>query len=382
MRCGFCNLFTQSQPAQDEVAAYLAALERQMALVRRAAPRARFDQCAVGGGTPTFLSARQLERMFAAVERTFDQPIGRMPASVETSPATATSDRLAVLSQFGVRRISIGVQSFVPEEAAGLGRPQDMRVVYSALDAIRRCGVPRFNIDLIYGHKSQTRQSWRTSLCESLRFCPDELYLYPLYVRPSTGLARVGHGASPHRIDLYRQAREFLVDGGYRQVSLRCFRLPHGDTEPSAYACQRDGMIGLGCGARSYTRRLHYATRFAITQRGVRAILHDWISQSDSELSVATHGIWLSDDEERRRYVVLSLLQVEGIDLVEYRQIFHSAPLDDVPELTLLREHGWLAETPGRLALTEAGLERSEEVGPLLYSPMVRERLREFVHLP
>ena len=117
MRCGFCNLFTQSQPADLVVEAYLATLIRQMNVVRAAVPSAGFSQFAMGGGTPTFLSPAQLETLLSQVEATFSQRLSRMPASVEVSPATATRDRLDVLAGFGVQRISLGVQSFQATEA-------------------------------------------------------------------------------------------------------------------------------------------------------------------------------------------------------------------------------------------------------------------------
>lgn len=382
MRCGFCNLFTQSQPGAEAVAAYLATLKRQMRVVREAVPAAQFQQFAVGGGTPTFLSAAELATLLSNVQSTFDCWLRYLATSVETSPATATPDRLQVLRDWGVQRISLGVQSFANDELGQLGRPQKSEDVHQALANIRSCGFPELNIDLIYGGMDQTRRAWRQSLRESLRYEPEEIYVYPLYVRPHTGLARRGRSAAEHRSDLYREARDLLCASGYVQLSLRNFRLPR-CASSSAYACQRDGMIGLGCGARSYTRRLHYATRFAATQAGVRAILQQWVSQSDAELALATHGYWLSEDEQRRRYLIMSLLQAAGMQLNDYRARFSLPPDAEVhlPDMELLIERGWLEHSRTRLKLTASGLEHSDEVGPLLYSELVRDRLREFAKL-
>jgi len=180
-----------------------------------------------------------------------------------------------------------------------------------------------------------------------------------------------------HRSDLYRDARDWLDNEGYEQVSLRCFRRPR-DERPVAYACQRDGMIGLGCGARSYTQRIHYATRFAVTQSGVRAILREWIGQSNHDFANATHGLCLSEEEQIRRYVILSLLQMEGMSLREFAQRFPGVDVDSLTGLPELRERGWLRRTEEREVLTALGLEHSDQVGPMLYSATVRDRLREF----
>lgn len=138
-------------------------------------------------------------------------------------------------------------------------------------------------------------------------------------------------------------------------------------------------MIGLGCGARSYTQALHYATRFAVTQAGIRAIVKDWIALRDDEFALATHGLWLSAEEQVRRYVILSLLQVEGLCCREFSERFPGTNLDELSGIAELKKRGWLVSVDGRERLTSIGLEHSDEVGPLLYSVSVRESLRKFV---
>src|SRR6185312_17459694 len=98
------------------------ALCRQMEAVHASVPGASFSQCAIGGGTPTFLAARQLETLLGRVQSTFGRSIRQLPTSIETSPTTATPDRLQVLADFGVQRVSLGVQSFRPSETQRVGR--------------------------------------------------------------------------------------------------------------------------------------------------------------------------------------------------------------------------------------------------------------------
>jgi oxygen-independent coproporphyrinogen-3 oxidase len=191
-------------------------------------------------------------------------------------------------------------------------------------------------------------------------------------------LARVSSRSFQHRADLYLAARELLCERGFEQASLRCFRLLQGGS-PSGYGCQRDGMIGLGCGARSYTQRLHYSTRFAVNQAGIRSILAAWIAQNDLDLALATHGIWLTEDEQRRRFIILSLLQAEGLAIAEFQQRFPGSTVDDVPEVAGLIDRGWALPVGDRYVLTPRGLQHSDTVGPLLYSQPVRDRLRAFV---
>jgi oxygen-independent coproporphyrinogen-3 oxidase len=378
MRCGFCNLFTQSRPHTENIDAYLNVLGRQLRVVREQVPDAQIASFAMGGGTPTILSAQQLANLLQAVESRFGFRISSAPTSIETSPATSTADRLQVLNGFGVERISLGVQSFDNEEARALGRPQSLDDLHRTVETIRSCGFPVLNLDLIYGHPSQTPSTWMSSLRTALRYEPEELYLYPLYIRPETGLSRQVSDIPAHRIDLYRAARDLLCEAGYQQMSLRCFQRPAA-RQAETFSCARDGTIGLGAGARSYTRSLHYATRFAVSQAGIRVILNDWLDQTDEQLGVATHGIQLTADEQRRRFLILNLLQRAGLDLQEYALRFRSNPLLDFPELDAICDGPWLVERSGCLVLTERGVENSDVIGPMLYSEAVRTRLREFV---
>jgi oxygen-independent coproporphyrinogen-3 oxidase len=378
-RCGFCNLFTRPVPPEDLIGAYLDALARQTTAVRRALDEGgafQFARAAIGGGTPTLLAARQLERLFGLVRELGAQP--GIPMSVETSPETALPDRLAVVVGGGADRISIGVQSFVESECRAVNRPQAPTEVHRALRAIRDANPATLNIDLMYGLPGQTPQTWQLTLGSALEYRPEEVYLYPLYVRPLTTLGKKGTAAiDHHRVALYEQARAHLLEAGYRQVSLRMFRRGAATTGP-VYCCQDDGMVGLGCGARSYTRGLHYSTEWAVGARGVRDIIDRWVQRSEAEFAVADYGFVLDRDEQRRRWLILSLLSDEGLDGAAYRAKFGAPVGTHFPELAELVPCG-LAEQHGDvLALTHDGLARADVIGPWLYSAQVRTWMAEY----
>ncbi|MCA8923574.1 MAG: STM4012 family radical SAM protein [Planctomycetes bacterium] len=376
-RCGFCNLFTTSRSERSQVDAYLDTLTRQARAARRALGDARFVRLAVGGGTPTALEVDQLARLLDLASEVAGGPLDGLAPGVETSPDTATPERLRLLRERGVWRISMGVQSFVEEETRAAGRPVRSAQVDQALGALRAAEFPVLNLDLIYGLPGQTEASWARSLEAALRWQPEELFLYPLYVRPLTGLERRGLPAARDlRLALYRQGRARLLAAGYTQRSMRLFVGPHAPRlELPRYRCQADGMLGLGCGARSYTRALHYASDYAVGARGVREVLSAWIAQDDAALGSARHGYALDGDEQRRRWAIQSLLCSEGLEHAAYRARFASAPADDLPQLGELVELGLAEERDAGLHLTPAGLERSDAIGPWLISPRVAARM-------
>lgn len=376
MRCGFCNLFTRAHTEGDLTERYVRAVERQAHAVREAVGPASFARVAFGGGTPTFLDVEQLERLYDVAENVFGASIAELPTSLETSPETASEEHLRAALDRGVDRISIGIQSFFDDELAALGRPLRGRVGVEALDRIRKANPKVLNIDLIYGIAGQTEERWRDSLEQALRWTPEELYLYPLYVRPLTGLGRQGREWEDQRLARYREARSFLTDAGYEQISTRLFR--RADTPDAAgpeYTCQEDGMIGLGCGARSYTREVHYSDDWAVSATQVKQILADWVERGDEEFTVARYGATLDDHEQRARYVLKSVLQRSGLDANAYEKRFGTNVRDEWPELDILVRDGFLDES---YRPTELGLERGDQIGPWLYSKEVRAAMQAF----
>jgi oxygen-independent coproporphyrinogen-3 oxidase len=236
------------------------------------------------------------------------------------------------------------------------------------------------NIDLIYGLPGQTVETWLHSLRTALAYQPEELYLYPLYVRPLTGIEKLDKDWEDVRLDCYRAGRDYLLANGYHQVSMRMFKADHApqDNGP-VYCCQEDGMVGLGCGARSYTRDTHYATDYAVGRQGVLDILRHYISQPDEVFAKAVYGFHLNTDDQKRRYILKSLLHEVGLSPADYCRYFGTDALADYPALHDFIEQKWIAfDEDGLLRLTESGLEYSDAIGPELYSEHVQDLMRGF----
>ncbi len=134
-------------------------------------------------------------------------------------------------------------------------------------------------------------------------------------------------------------------------------------------------MVGLGCGARSYTAGLHYSNEFAVSRGGVRAILAKYLEQAPEWFDAAHHGVELTIAEQQRRYVILSLLQRDGLSLAAFRSRWEVDAFAVLPELMQLAEWGLANEENGGLCLTAAGMERSDAIGPWLYSSEMRQRM-------
>jgi oxygen-independent coproporphyrinogen III oxidase len=381
-RCGFCNLFALGQPGAALVEDYLRQLDCQLRISGELLGERRFARFAVGGGTPSYLSAAQLARLFTSVREYLAPNLGVIPCGIEVSPETATRERLAECRAAGVDRVSMGVQSFVDTELQALVRPAQTRAVLDAVEQVRALGFPTLNLDLIYGIPGQTAASFAASLRTLIALQPEEIYLYPLYVRERTGLGRLQRGAAAPAVDprraLYELGRDSLLAAGYTQVSLRLFRAAHApENGGPAYCCQDDGMIGLGCGARSYTRALHYSDRYAVERAGVTSILRDYIAQPISAFASARYGFVLDAQEQRRRYLIQSLLTWPGLDTAAFARRFGLAAQDCFSELAELQQAGLAEQRGAHFALTALGMAHADAIGPWLNSAAVQARVHD-----
>ncbi|AFY50990.1 Fe-S oxidoreductase, coproporphyrinogen III oxidase [Nostoc sp. PCC 7524] len=379
MRCGFCNLFTTVTHNEDFITQYVYTVQRQAKRVKAALGEASFARFALGGGTPTQLPLHHLETILNIAEETMGANLQHLPISVEMSPETADKDKLQLLRDRGVDRASIGVQSFIESEVLATQRRQSTPQVKAALTRMREAGFPTINIDLIYGLPGQTVDTWLQSIQSALHFQPEEIYLYPLYVRPLTGLGGSDKEWDDIRISCYREGRSLLLSQGYTQVSMRMFRRVSSlSSSTPVYCCQADGMVGIGCGARSYTDTLHYSNEYAVGSKEIRDILQAYIQTPNETFDYATYGFQLNIEEQRRRYILLSLLSDEGLNTTAYQQRFQSNLYTDFPELTQLIDLELATPTEKKIHLTAKGIELSDTVGAWLFSEQVNQLMQTY----
>lgn len=385
-RCGFCNLFTLPDRRDDTHERYVDALERQAKQWAPITSRRPYSRFAIGGGTPTLLNEVQLNRLFDIAENVMGLDPQQASISVETSPDTVTDAKLAIMKGRSVDRVSMGIQSFIEAEASAIYRPQKPQEVELALEKLTKYDFPLLNLDLIYGLPGQTVESWLYSLERVLAYEPGEIFIYPLYTRENTivkpdDIERQGPDI---RMELYRAARETLKNRGYVQYSMRRFAKEQSSTGAKVllpYSCQEEGMVGLGCGARSYTSEVHYASKYGVSYKATQSIIADYVATE--RYDVADYGIVLSHEEQKRRFILKALLHREGLALQDYDQRFGTNVMSDYRWLGELLTEG-MAELKTEmgvefLRLTEEGLGYSDAIGDWLISSEIREQMEGFV---
>ena len=191
--CDFCA-FYQEKPRRGELDRYLDAMEREFDLL----PQDRVIETVFwGGGTPGLLAAKDLERLGRAMLDRMVQPPTEW--TIEMAPSTVKVDKLEVLRDLGVTRVSMGVQSFDAGLLASLGRLHNPKQIYTAWERLEASGIPQTNLDLIFAIPNQSMDQWEADIREAARLGPDHLSTYcltfeedtALYVKLSEGKVRI-----------------------------------------------------------------------------------------------------------------------------------------------------------------------------------------------
>lgn len=384
-KCGYCNLFSVTGQTSEAIELYLDAVERQSrqyrAVLDQLEDKSVCSDFTIGGGTPLLLSARQLERMFSIV-RTYFPFQEQAGLVIETAPAQTTPEKLRLLKARGATRVSMGIQSFSDRELAILRRFHCASQARKALDLLMEAGFPCVNIDFIYGIPGQTVSSLLRSLEEAAAWKPEEIFLYPLYIKHGAGLEqqlKQGMVLDPElAFEEYREGSAFLKSQGYRQDSMRRFvRLTDsGETVREFGDCGFSSSLALGCGGRSYLGNLHACTPYATTQAGALKELKHFIEEQDH--TIIRHGILLNEDEMKRRYVIRNLLILPGLSKEDYRQRFSREVREDFPLLNQWIRDGYAANNGDFFSLTDSGLGLSDYLGPQLISEAVRTAMNQW----
>jgi len=219
------------------------------------------DSIYLGGGTPTVLESAQLERIFGTVQRQFDVTPGA-EVTVECAPGTLTGAMLEGLLRCGVNRVSLGVQSFVDQEAAAVGRLHTRACVLDDIARLRDSGITNINIDLIAGLPHQTPESWQFSIVEAIATGAGHVSVYMLEVDEDSRLGRelLAGGTRYHAhsvpdeeavADFYRAACERLQSAGIVQYEISNFAREGYESWHNLKYWTRQPYFGFGVDAHS-----------------------------------------------------------------------------------------------------------------------------------
>ncbi|MBS9721581.1 oxygen-independent coproporphyrinogen III oxidase [Tianweitania sp. BSSL-BM11] len=335
--CWFCGCNTKQVRRYDPIAAYLDALNMEIATVARHLGRAQpVVAIHFGGGSPTMIEPADLARLRATLDAHFTVLPG-CEISVEVDPNDITQARLDAWGAFGATRASFGVQDFDLKVQQSINRLQSFEQTREALDGFRQRGVQSANLDVLYGLPHQTEETLAATIRQVISLHPDRIALFGYAHVPwmKKHQTMIDEAALPNKTERFAQAAlgaRLLTEAGYVQVGIDHFALP-GDRMAKAaldgtlrrnfqgYTTDTANvLIGLGASAIGSLEQGYIQSITATAQYSQLALA--------GELPVA-RGFALSDSDKARRWIIEFLMCGFAFDVAELRKLFpqHAEPL-------------------------------------------------------
>lgn len=312
-RCGYCD-FTLVAERDDLVDEYLKALSVEMS---QHTETSSVETIYVGGGTPTHLSAAQLQRLLTQIAELFLlEPGGEY--TVEANPDGLSDDKLAVLRDNGVNRLSLGVQSFDAQVLKTLERTHSPQ---EAQEAIRRCRdvIPNISVDLIFGVPGQSTHDWEETLNTAVSLPLNHLSTYGLTFEKGTSFYRrrarqelLAVSSETERAQ-YATAMSLLNSAGFEQYEISNFARAGAQSRHNHVYWEAAEYFAFGPGAARYVNGIR-----STNSRNVTRWIQSWLTNTP----ILQDYEQLSADERAREAVLLGLRRNQGIPEQQFRKRF------------------------------------------------------------
>jgi oxygen-independent coproporphyrinogen-3 oxidase len=382
-KCTFCN-FASGVFGQERMQHYVDRLSVEIRGAHAAAEKIgaslsrAVDTIYFGGGTPSLLSAEQFAEIFRNLRGEFDFGADA-EITLECAPGQLADATLDELLRQGMNRISFGVQSFVDQEAAAVGRLHTQQQCEIEIARVRAAGVSEINVDLIAGLPHQTEQSWRYSVEQAIASGAPHISVYLLEVDEHSRLGREmlkqGSRYSAANVpdedqaaEWYQQACDLLREAGVDQYEISNFSRPGHRSRHNLKYWLRQPYIGFGLDAHSMLLADQDALRFANTSdldrylgQGTEIspfqLLESEQDAPDGKVDLVGRNAAFEES------LFLGLRLNEGVYLETLRQQFGESLLrETMPALVEVRDAGLLELNSDRMRLTPQGRLVSNEV--------------------
>ena len=275
----------------------------------------KIDTVFIGGGTPSVLSAKQLKKLITSITSIF-KLTDSCEFTIEINPKTLDEDKLKVLKDCGVKRLSVGIQSFCDEELKAIGRIHDAKTAYNTVKLIKNYGFDNFNIDIMLGLPNQTKNSLEHTLKTAVSLNPTHISCYSLILEENTPLfLEYEKGIYPYISDeddreLYSFTKTFLKNNSYEQYEISNFSKKGHESKHNLKYWNCDEYIGLGVAAHSYID----GTRFYNT-----SCFTEYLNGK----SHCEEKTILSTEDKISEYIIMRLRLLDGIFEEEFYKRFN-----------------------------------------------------------
>lgn len=353
--CDFNKVFLEGQPVDE----YIQSLLKEIRLTLEQYPTAISETIYIGGGTPTSLSAKQLDVLLTGVHRYLPTSTTK-EFTVEANPGDLTEDKLEVLKSHGVNRLSMGVQTFDDRLLKKIGRKHSAQDVYDTIKLLEKKQFDNVSIDLIYALPGQTLESFRDTLNQALAFDLPHYSMYSLILENKTmfmNWIRQGRLELPSQeieTQMFAEAMEAMERTGHHQYEISNFAKKGKESMHNLVYWNNENYFGFGAGASGYLGNQRYKNVGPI-QHYLKPL------RGDKRPIIETEELTLKNQIEEEMF--LGLRKLEGISLANFKEKFKKELTEVYRDvLPVLEEEGLAIVDENRLRLTSKGLFIGNEV--------------------
>lgn len=347
--CDFNKVFLEGQPVDE----YLELLLREMDLQLAQTPIDQAPTLYVGGGTPTALTAQQLDRLLGGIVQRF--PMKTVEEfTVEANPGDLTVDKLKVMQNYGVDRLSMGVQTFDDRLLKKIGRKHTADDVYQTMSFLEKADFRNVSIDLIYALPGQSLASFRDTLKRALDLDLPHYSLYSLILENKTmfmNWVRQGRLELPDQEEegqMFEETIKAMEKAGRKQYEVSNFALPGHESKHNTVYWHNQHYFGFGAGASGYLGNRRYKN-YGPIQHYLKPLRQGILPVMENEV--------LTRENQMEEEMFLGLRLKEGVSFQRFQEKFQCS-LESVygDVLSTEAKAGHLVVENGSVRLTAQGL--------------------------
>ena len=319
LKCHYCDFLSFGCEDEAHMNRYIDYLCREITLAKEHYSLVEADTVYLGGGTPSILPAKALQKLLHTIEREILAKGKIAEYTFEANPESLNAEKIALLAHLGVNRLSLGVQSTADEFLKLLGRRHNFKQVQEAVQTLRQEGFGNINLDLMYALPQQSLKQWQETLKTALELAPEHLSAYQLQIEDGTYLAKLQREGKIAAIDddlaaeMLAYSSEYLPENGYERYELSNYAKDGFQSKHNRHYWHLDDYLGLGLGATSLVDGEHLLRPREISAY-YQALDEGRLPNGNKEI--------LSLYEQMEEYILMNLRLKEGIALNDFAERF------------------------------------------------------------